>query len=46
VLIKDMMNGEEMVKLLRGVDVLVCAVPATKETVTEAEPIWLFKAAV
>jgi hypothetical protein len=31
---------------LCGVDVLVCAVPATKEIVTEAEPIWLKAAPV
>jgi uncharacterized protein YbjT (DUF2867 family) len=40
-------NGdvEKMAKHLEGVDILICAVPGSKEIITISEPIWL-KAAV
>ena len=39
--VKDMLNIDEMIDALKGVDTLISAVPATKEIITESEPLWL-----
>ncbi|MGF1885143.1 aromatic alcohol reductase [Photobacterium profundum] len=39
--VKNMTNVDLMAQKLEGVDVLLCAVPGSKQIVTEVEPIWL-----
>ena len=41
VVVKDMMNTNEMINHLKGVETLIRAVPATEDIVTKAEPVWL-----
>lgn len=38
---KDSLDNTTLTEHLKGAEVLICAVPASKEIVNEAEPIWL-----
>lgn len=37
----NLLDEDIMLKHLQGVDILVCAVPGSKEVITVSEPIWL-----
>ncbi|MGF1761626.1 NmrA family NAD(P)-binding protein, partial [Photobacterium sagamiensis] len=39
--VRDMLNVDDMAKALEGVDTLICAVPGSKQIITDAEPLWL-----
>jgi len=39
--VSDMLNIDQMTAALKGADILICAVPGSKEIITEAEPLWL-----
>lgn len=39
--VADMQDVSLMAKALKGIDILICAVPGSKEIITNAQPVWL-----